>query len=331
MNPQADKTSSEHEALIGLFTSLLHPLMPLALERGISAREVSDAVRRAYVQALEARMAGQDRKLSDARLALVAGLTRSEVKLFRDPHQKIVKVPEGRSAEQLERVATILSVWHTHPKFSGAYGLALDLDLKPVPNSPRRSWSELIETACPGTDPESILDQLIAADSVEVVDQTTVRCQSRVALFGKSDDVTVNRIDRAAKCLEAAVRSFAYNLQQSEPANGYFERMVTSDHPLSPKSRDEFALAAQVRGEEYVVELDTWLSKNTHPDRSPNGKRYGVGVYFFEEAQVEHQTVVPGGADLASLGIAGKQGRVEEIDVLAPPDSIKALSKKPGE
>jgi len=62
--------------------------MPVALERGISAREISDAVRRAYVQVLEGRMANQDRQLSDARLALVAGLTRSEVQLFRDPKRK---------------------------------------------------------------------------------------------------------------------------------------------------------------------------------------------------------------------------------------------------
>src|SRR5580704_18808904 len=115
------KTSSdEREALLALFTGLLRPLMPVALERGISAREISDAVRRAYVQVLEGRMAGQDRQLSDARLALVAGLTRSEVQLFRDPRSKTV-VP-GSAVSHFEQVAMILSTWHTHPRFSGAYG-----------------------------------------------------------------------------------------------------------------------------------------------------------------------------------------------------------------
>src|SRR5580698_1348405 len=85
----ASKTSSdERDALLALFTGLLRPLMPVALERGISAREISDSVRRAYVQELESRMADQDRRLSDARLALVAGLTRSEVQLFRDPRRR---------------------------------------------------------------------------------------------------------------------------------------------------------------------------------------------------------------------------------------------------
>src|SRR5580704_12887687 len=90
------KTSTdERDALLALFTGLLRPLMPVALERGISAREISDSVQRAYMQELESRMADQDRRLSDARLALVSGLTRSEVQLFRDRSRKS-GAPDGK-------------------------------------------------------------------------------------------------------------------------------------------------------------------------------------------------------------------------------------------
>ena len=332
----ADGSNREREALLGLFTSLLRPLMPIALERGISARDVSDAVRRAYVQVLESRLSEQDRKLSDARLALFAGLTRTEVKRFRDLRgeaDQVSKVDDDKSSALFVQVARLLSVWHTHPKFSGAYGLALDLDLQRSPGSSRRSFAELVETVCPGVDQEAILDQLLATDSVEVVDQATIRCQSRVAVFGKKADEAVGRINRAAKCLEAAARSFAYSLQQADIANGYFERMVVSDHSLSLKSRDEFALVAQVRGDAYVAELDTWLSKNTQPDVSPNGKRYGVGVYFFEEAQSEQQpeSDASSGADLASSRIAEAYKPVDEIDVLAPLSSFKLEIENPGD
>src|ERR1700733_7477144 len=106
----ASKTTSgdERDALLALFTSLLRPLMPVALERGIPVREISDAVRRAYVQVLEGRMAGQDRQLSDARLALVAGLTRSEVQLFRDPRRKSAVPDSGVS--DFRRVGRLLTI-----------------------------------------------------------------------------------------------------------------------------------------------------------------------------------------------------------------------------
>src|SRR5580693_4450406 len=156
----ASKTTSgdERDALLALFTALLRPLMPVALERGIPVREISDAVRRAYVQVLEGRMAGQDRQLSDARLALVAGLTRSEVQMFRDPQRKTA-TPVG-SVSALQQVAKLLTVWHTHPRFSGAYGLALDLDLGATTEPSQRSFDELVAAVVPGADRDILLDEL---------------------------------------------------------------------------------------------------------------------------------------------------------------------------
>ncbi len=186
----ASKTSSdERDALLALFTALLRPLMPVALERGISAREISDSVRRAYVQVLEGRMAGQDRQLSDARLALVAGLTRSEVQLFRDPRRKTARRRKRR--QSLSQIAKLLTVWHTHPRFSGAYGLALDLDLDASTDPSRRSFAELMETAVPGADRDMLLDELIATNSAEIVGHNTLRCRARAAVWLSSDDVNV--------------------------------------------------------------------------------------------------------------------------------------------
>ncbi|HEY4340410.1 MAG TPA: DUF6502 family protein [Steroidobacteraceae bacterium] len=323
----ARKTSSdEREALLALFTDLLRPLMPVALERGISAREISDAVRRAYVQVLERRMAEQDRQLSDARLALVAGLTRSEVQLFRDPRRKSV-APDG-SVSHIQLIARLLTIWHTHPRFSGAYGLALDLDLN-VSNDPtRRGFAELVEAVAPGADRDTLLDELIATDSAEIVDNTTLRCRSRAAVWGTSDDVNVRQIDRAAKCLQAAASSFAHNLLQGSNDKVYFERMVVSNHPLSQRSRDEFASVAQARGDNYVGELDSWIAKHTEPDNSSDSRHYGVGVYFFEEPPSSEQS-----GDIRSSGNSSddeRNGSIQEIDVLAQPGSMKSDEGKLG-
>src|ERR1700722_16836085 len=280
----ASKTSSEErDALLALFPALLRPLMPVALERGISVREISDSVRRAYVHVLEGRMAGQDRQLSDARLALVAGLTRSEVKMFRDPRRKASG--SGGTVTPFQQVAKLLTVWHTHPRFSGAYGLAFDLDLGAAADPSRRSFGELVETAVPGADRDILLDELIATNSAEIVDQNTLRCRARAAVKVSSDDSSAAPlIDRAAKCLEAAASSFAHNLLRENIGKTYFERMVVSDHALSERSRNEFSVVAQNRGDSYVGELDSWLAKHTEADESGAGRRYGVGVYFFEES-----------------------------------------------
>ncbi|HTY95035.1 MAG TPA: hypothetical protein VMC02_14170, partial [Steroidobacteraceae bacterium] len=178
-------------------------------------------------------------------------------------------------------------------------------------------------------DSDTLLDELIATNSAEVVEQKTLRCRSRAAVWRNSEDVNVKQIDRAAKCLEAAASSFAHNLLQETGAKRYFERMVLSDHPLSERSRDEFAAVAQIRGDSYVTELDSWISKNTEPDQSKAGRRYGVGVYFFEESQSTEQFV---GATSPSSdsSVEARKGSVQEIDVLAPPASMKRDEGKSG-
>ena len=234
------------------------------------------------------------------------------------------------SVSTFQLVAKLLSVWHTHPKFSGAYGLALDVDLDASPDASPRTFRELVETAVPGADRDVLLDELIATNSAEIIDQNTLRCRSRAAVRVSSEDSNAALlIDRAAKCLEAAASSFAHNLLRENVAKTYFERMVVSDHALSERSRADFAAIAQNRGDSYVAELDSWLAKHTQPDESGTGRRYGVGVYFFEESQSPDQS---GGA--RSLGgdfsVEGRRGSMKEIDVLAPPASMMRDQGKSG-
>jgi hypothetical protein len=309
------ETASEREALLGVFGALMRPLMPVALEYGLSAKEVSDVVRRVYVRALEARLASQSRPPTDARLALMSGLTRSEVSAFRDS-QRGAAAAGRHSAAQLDQIASLLSTWHTHPRFSGAYGLALDLDLVPDAASNRRSFSELVEVACPNADREGILDELVAIGSAEVIDGTTIRCRSRAYVWRSAEVNDATRIDRTARFLEAAAASFAHNLRQDVP--GYFERTLVSDVPLSEKGRDDFARLAKEKGEEFILELDTSVSKLVDPEGTRGGKHYGVGVFFFEDQRPENG--MPRQESRQSREVAaGKPAYPEEIDVLAPP------------
>src|SRR5262249_41749215 len=170
-----NKSAREKEAVLSVFAALVRPLMRVAFEYGISAGEIAGVVRRSYIQALEARLQEQSRPTTDARLAAVAGLPRSDGSALRDalragaPHSL-------RATVSLDQITALLTVWHTHSNFSGAYGLAMDLDLQPVQGSPRRSFRELVTIACPSVDEDALVDELVAAGSVEIIDSNTVRC-----------------------------------------------------------------------------------------------------------------------------------------------------------
>lgn len=309
-----NKTSKEKEAVLNVFSALVRPLMRVAFEYGISAGEIAGVVRRSYIQALEARLQDQKRPTTDARLAAVAGLPKSDVSALRDalragaPHSL-------RATVSLDQITSLLTAWHTHSNFSGAYGLAMDLDLQVVPGSPRRTFKELVESSCPGADQEALLDELVAASSVEVIDGNTARCLSR-AYVPQAADVT--RIDRMGRFLGLVTASFVHNLLRNDTDTDplYFERTVVSDEALSELGRDNFLALANEKGQELLADLDTSLTHLAASDTSPSGKKYGVGIYFFEdsttgtsEKHIQRNHRVIGSA---------QPPIVEEIDVLAP-------------
>ena len=307
-----NKSAREKEAVLNVFASLVRPLTRVAFEYGISASEISGAVRRTYIQALEARLLDQKRATTDARLAVVAGLAKSDVTALREATRS--GAPHSlRATVSLDQVTNLLTVWHTHSGFSGAYGLALELDLVSTPGSPRRSFRELINAACPGADEDALLDELVAAGSVEVIDSITVRCLSR-AYVPKGADV--KRIERMGRFLAVIAANFVHNLLRVSPEPIYFERTVVSDEPLTEVGRDRFLILAAERGQELLTELDTFLTRLASSERIESGKKYGVGVYFFED-QPTDQTADTQPNDVYEERVPPPPATLEEIDVLA--------------
>jgi hypothetical protein len=307
-----NKTSKEKEAVLNVFASLVRPLMRVAFEYGISAGEIAGVVRRAYIQALEARLLDQRRPTTDARIAALSGLPRSDVSSLRDavrtgaPHSL-------RETVSPERIGNVLTTWHTHSNFSGAYGLAMDLDVVTIPGSPRRSFKELVDIACPGADHDALLDALVAAKSVEVVDSVTVRCVSRAYVSPAAD---VTRIEQIGRFLEVVTSNFVYNLLRTEAEPVYFERAVVSDALLSESGRDEFLAISGQKGQELLSELDTILTQLDKSEGLTSGKRYGLGVYFFEDQSTDQRE--SRNQELRSQKMGTREAAApEEIDVLA--------------
>jgi hypothetical protein len=307
-----NKSAREKEAVLNVFASLVRPLTRVAFEYGISASEISGVVRRTYIQALEARLLDQKRATTDARLAVVAGLAKSDVTALREATRS--GAPHSlRATVSLDQVTNLLTVWHTHSGFSGAYGLALELDLATVPGSPRRSFRDLVSAACPGADEEALLDELVAAGSVEVIDSITVRCLSR-AYVPKGADV--KRIERMGRFLAVIAANFVHNLLRVGPEPIYFERTVLSDEPLSELGRDKFLVLAAERGQELLTELDTFLTRLASAEGIESGKKYGVGIYFFEDQPTDTIPEMQSNEEFEDRG-PPPVATLEEIDVLA--------------
>src|SRR2546430_9739251 len=118
------------------------------------------------------------------------------------------------------------------------------------------------------------------------------------------------------RVLASVTSSFVHNLLRlgSEPL--YFERAVVSDDLISETGRDQLLAVANERGQELLTELDTFLTRLAASERSETGKKYGVGVYFFEDHSADKETEVQPQTYDERTGRRAVSP-VEEIDVLA--------------
>jgi hypothetical protein len=96
----------------------------------------------------------------------------------------------------------------------------------------------------------------------------------------------------------------------------YFERTVLSDEPLSELGRDKFLVLAAERGQELLTELDTFLTRLASAEGIESGKKYGVGIYFFEDQPTDTIPEVQSNDEFEERG-PPPVATLEEIDVLA--------------
>lgn len=304
--------ANEREVLLEAFGALLRPFMKVAFQYGVSAADLGELVRQVYISALERQLALQGRPASDARIAVMGGFTKGEVQRTREALRSGNSVTSTKSVS-LDQITSLLTVWHTDGRFSTAYGLALDLSLKP--GGGLRTFAALIDVACPGVDQDVLLDELVASSCVEIHENEFIRCLSR-AYVPKGKEV--GKIARMGRFLAAISENFSHNVLREDSEKGYFERAVIADSALTEEGKVLFLQAAETKGQAFLEELDTWLTGLGPPYVASTGKKYGLGLYFFEEPQL--------GPALDSDPNEWKQQKreqeqprvVEEIDVLAP-------------
>ncbi len=111
--------------------------------------------------------------------------------------------------------------------------------------------------------------------------------------------------------------NFVHNLLRISPEPLYFERTVLSDDPLSEMGRNRLLVLAAERGQELLTEIDTFLTRIASAERSEAGKKYGVGIYFFEDQPGDGLDWQLGDSLDDDEPVVPVTTTVEEIDVLA--------------
>ncbi len=261
------------QGLLDAYRRLLMSLVQILLRNGVDYGEFAEVAKAVYVEVADRDFKVPHRKMSQARIAILTGLTRKDVgRFFGDKNNKREKFKSN-----LNRVTRVLTGWHTDSDFTGPYGLPLEL---PFEDKNKHDFSELVQRYSGDMAARAMLDELVRVGAVKETETGWYKVLTRTYL-PKID--APDSLDRLAQAVQYFVETVDYNRQELEPDKRLFERTVYADNGIRPEDLPRLQSYIRERAQLLLEEIDNWLNQLDQPKASDGGKvvHTGLGIYHY--------------------------------------------------
>jgi hypothetical protein len=287
--------------LLGALGYVLKPMVRLAIRNGLSYEDFGKGLKRVFVETILGDMDSPETPMTTARIAILTGIARSDV----DEAKADLARGAGSDLERLAFVAQLIEGWHQDSEFTGPYGIPLELPIEPG----QGSFPALMRRYCEDIEPLDMLDLLKRVGLARQASDGQVRLVTRSFIAGKFKPEAIERMGRT---LGDLADTLEYNLNPKRVGKPRFERRVYTPEGVTRETLIGFRKAADELGQEFLEQLDNWLSEREQeeeiriekglldPDlyRESKTAKVGVGVFLFEHHDKNERT--PGDGDSQS-------------------------------
>ncbi len=260
------QTVKDH--LRGALALMFKPLVRLLVSQGLTHAEFSEVAKEVYVE-VALRHFEPSERVNKSRVAVLTGLTRKEVKNVIDRAIESSVLEKTKS-----RPSRVLSGWYEDPKFTGPYGIPLELSYENQ-NEGLASFIELVKTYSGDMAPRQMLNELLRSGSVVEVDGL-YRAVSRLY---EPTALSPELIQRLGDIGYRFFSTAALNITKEGQGTGYFERAVYANEGCTPNVIEKFDEHIKAKGQVFLEELDIWFSANEHQN-DPKEQRQGTGLFM---------------------------------------------------
>lgn len=266
--------------LLSAFRHLLKPLVRLAIKNEVTLREFSDVLKSAYV-GVASKQIGMSG--GDPTAEAISVLLNADINEVND----VLVSPAVNSFDyeesQTTPVSTLLAVWHTDPRYSGPYGVLIDIPFVATGDSSERAtltFSDLAHQCCPGISPKVLLDEAIRTGCVSSVGSGFYRATKRSYI---PEPLSEFSIAHFAHVVHNVSETCERNLRaESVGGNGLFERAIFTDNRISRSDLQAFDKYVRERGQLFADDIDIWLSSRALPSvSSADSVHTGIGIYHY--------------------------------------------------
>ena len=260
---------SVKENLSSALSLMLKPLVRLLISQGVTHAEFSDISKEVYVETA-IRYFEEGENLNKSRIAILTGLTRKDVKNVVD--RTLGTHPGPKKSSRPERV---LTGWYTDPKYTGPYGIPLELPYE-SDEGDGKSFVNLVREYSGDMAPRQMLNELVSSGSVVEVDGRFKVVRRDYKFSALSPEF----IERLGEVGYRVFSTAAKNIDKQVEGSGYFDRMVFADEGCTDAVIEKFDAYIKVRGQELLEEIDTWFSSRSADSENMSGEKKDTGLYM---------------------------------------------------
>ncbi len=255
---------------------MLKPLVKLLISQQVSHADFSEAAKDAYVE-MAIRHFDDSPRVNQSRVAIMTGLTRKEVKKVIDRAMKAEYHGKGFS-----RPGRVLVGWHSDPKYTGPYGVPLELPYEAkAGESP--SFKDLVREYSGDMAPHQMLKELMRVGAVVETESGNYKVVRRAF---EPERLSPQLLERFGDVAHNFFSTAAANIEKRGQGAGFFERVVYTEIPINREIIAEFDTYVKERGQEFLEELDNWfVRKQEDIDKTKERFDTGFGMYHYVESK----------------------------------------------
>jgi hypothetical protein len=273
-------SDSARAHLIHAFRKVLRPLVKILIRSGVRYDEFTEVIKGVFIESAIRDGLGRAGPLTRSRVALVTGITRSDVDRFVDNESLLAPPPPTHATTLTE----VLHLWNTDPRYLGPFGVPLEIDFD---STPGRCFLDLVRRANAEADAAYILEELVRA-GVVIHAGNYLKVVSRSYVI--ADLMSPQALEFFGNTLAHCANSLEYNINQSPEAKR-LQRSVVADRGLPLELLPEFDAFLKARVQQMLTDVDDWLGQRTtrwEGDES-DWVETGLTAYHYVEPVVKSQ------------------------------------------
>jgi len=261
------------QGLLAAYRRLMRPLIRILIRNGVAYGEFAEIAKEVYIDVAASDFKVAHRKMSQARIAILTGLTRKEVaRIFSGKNKGNQELISNHN-----RVTRVLTGWHTDTEYTGPYGLPLELRFEDTEK--QIDFTQLVHRYSGDMAARAMLDELLRIGVVIETEPGWYKALTRT--YTPAID-NPDSLERLAGVVYNFINTVDKNIAEQDQSKRNFERQVFADNGIRKEDLPRFSAYIKIRAQELLEEMDNWLSQLDSPNPNDTDRiQTGLGIYHY--------------------------------------------------